>query len=256
MPQFRKTMPLVVLSLLIASPAQAQFAEFLRQMGQSYSGWSDSMQKTGCTLPVWHMGKPQRVFLVPPGAVQYGLEAGDYLISIDKKRVPLESEKLNDFLTEIPGDATVSITVFRDGEFEVVSADCRPAAVFATTVAELADSLLSADPDGCLASLDEFEQNALGSLSASMTETRHRCQMIATPNEFRENQAGYLYVHTEQFIDEMKYFPWFPTLTDDIRARIETIEALGETDLATTLTHKLEDASDFADQDGPPPEIF
>lgn len=239
------------------SQAQGQIGEYLRALGQSYAGWAVDVQKSGCSLPVWHMGRPHRIFLVPPDAEHYGFEAGDYLISVNSERFPVEHDEVSELLSGIPGDADISVTVFRDGDFATIQSTCQDASLIAKSVEDLADSLLSADPDGCLAALDEFEDHALGSISANMTETRQQCQMVSTPSEFRENYAGYLFVLTDKMIEETKYFPaQFAYSYAELQERIETIETLEETELGATLRAKLAAAEEFVENDEPPPEIL
>lgn len=251
---------LAVFLLLAAGtspPADAQVADYLRQMGEQYARGAPYWQKSGCSLPVWHSGQPMRVFLVPEGARKYGIEEGDYIISVNDQRVPEDNNELTELLTAIPEDAVVSLTVFRAGGFEKLKTQCQSATDIATALQELTAALLAADPNGCLSALDDFESLTEGTLSAGLMETRYQCQMISSPEEFYENRAGYLYISAERMLQETKYFPsQFQYSKDEVARRIDTIRELGEEDLAASLREMLNAAIAFAEADYPAPSVL
>lgn len=249
---------LIASSFAIYVPcASAQVADYMHQMGEQYARGAPYWQKAGCTLPVWHSGQPMRVFLVPENARQYGVEEGDYLISINGTRIPEDNNAVTELFSAIDEDATVAITVYRAGNFEKFAMQCQSAKAIADGLQNLTESLLKADPEGCLSVLDDFETLTSGTLSAGLTETRHQCQMISAPDEFQENRAGYLFVSAEKILQESKFFPsQFEYSKDEVSRRIETIEALGESELAETLRVMLNDAIEFAKADYPAPTVY
>jgi len=250
------TLVLAVAVLLIAEDAFAQNSDTLRETGRLLEQETEYWQETGCELPIFNHGGPQRIYLIPPNLTGFGFELGDYLLKVDGIDAPRNNSDFARFLSKIPADSVVEVLVDRNGKAITLVTECRAASENTKMMRRLVAALKKGDGSNCLSEIQKIIIRYGGALPVSLEMLRQTCLMVANPKAYQTNYVLNAYNFARMMIEQTKYFPeQFNMYRGNILAQIENLEQVGRPLFAAELEHMYVAALEFMENDKSQPAI-
>ena len=235
---------------------EAPLKALMRQLGGQFDSQRTGPPPSGCTLPVWHAGSPNRVFIVPDYAKKSGIAAGDYLYSINGRPVPADADALNEMLVEFPADAYLDIEVYRSGSYEALIVKCEDSADIVGHFDAVGTALLNADPAQCVEKIEALTERVGGAMTSGLAQTLMVCRIALDSEGFRETGGPIVAEVAALTIEQSKYFPGqFRQIRPEIAGSVLELSQLGRDDLADQIQQQYLDATVFVENDEAPPRF-